>query len=990
MYLRCTRLLVTVLLVFILPSVVVHPIAASPMANAFFAPHFNGPPITPSFSMPLTPRTTAPAIQAAPISGVHRVLVVAAYFPDVNYTVSTSTLQQEWFGSTGSVAAYYSEISYGTFKLTGDVVGWYKLPYVEAHYGMSCRAINDADCSGQDQSFQIANDAVLQAEKDVNFNNYDYFVFVHSGYGQESSGIKNDVWSVTYMGGIDVQTDTRTLYTFSIVAELQADGASPIGVFCHEFAHLLNIPDLFNTNTGKTILGPWTLMDAGTWNGNPPGSSPAHLIAWGKIQLGWITGPMLAFANSGQTNTYTIDPTEVPSNNVHAVEVPIGIGTTVSQSGTESPAQYYLIEVRASIGFDSELPATGVLISYVNNNAVVGKIQLMDGHPSVAGLQDAVWITGQTFTDAKNGISITIGSKQGNSYQVTVNRGGSQPPPPIQNQNQTQTSYVDLAVTGVKAQPVVVTLPNTTVTITVQISNLGNENVSNVPVEVDLDNSVYTNLQISVGAAASTQTNFTWVSTLGNHVFRIVVDPDNIFNETNRVNNIATFDLSVGPTLTINVPLNVSAAENIWVSVDGVKYNVTAGQLQTAVSAGNITVEIQPDVIISRGIRQVFTDWSDGNSANPRRITVTQDTTLHANYVTQYLLYIDSNGGLATPSGWYLANTRVYASVTNPSIVQPNHVRLSFNGWTGNMTSASPFLAVNMTKPVFVKANWTPQYYVTIVTPVGSPIGSGWYDIGQIVTVGVKSPLVQSTNGERYLLTGWNSSVLGNNPTSQITVNAPAVLQATWKTQYELNLQSAYGNPQGAGWYDAGTSVSVNIQSPLNYPNSTRRVFTGWTGDYTGQSTNVTVQMYSPKAITANWVTEYLVTFKIVGVSNSTTLELQLNGESYQISDSNNVQVWYSAGSTINPIINQTVTYYIFAYNFAGWYDSTGNKVQTPIIVNGPENFTAQYNLGGLQLDYKSNYLSMFDVTLSRLPQSDSIPGKTISSRPLIISKQVG
>ena len=964
MSMRYTRLLVAVLFVFILPSVVMHPTAYSPRENVLLAP---------SFSMPLPPQTTAPTVQAAPISGIHRVLVIAAYFSDINYTVSTDTLRQEWFGSNQSVAAYYSENSYGTFKLTGDVVGWYKLPYPESHYGMDCNAIDDADCSGQDQSFQIANEVVSQVEKNVNFNNYDYFVFVHSGYGEESSGLKNDVWSVTYMGGVDILTSMRTLYTFSIVAELQTDGASPVGVFCHEFAHLLNIPDLFNTNTGRSLLGPWTLMDMGTWNGNPPGSSPAHLIAWGKIQLGWITGSMLAFANSGQTSTYTIDPTEVPSNNVHAVEVPVGTNTVLSQSGTPNPAQYYLIEVRASIGFDSELPTTGVLISYVDNTAVVGKIHIMDGHPSVAGLQDAVWNVGQTFTDTKNSISIAISSKQRNSYQVIVNRGGSQPPPPIQNQN--QTSYVDLAVTNVNAQPTVVTLPNTTVTITVQISNLGNQNVSNVPVEVDLDNSLYTNLQISVGAAASTETTFTWTSTVGNHVFRIIVDPDNILNETNRTNNIATFNVSVGPTLTINVPLNVSGAENIWVSVDGVKYNITAGQLQTSVSTGNITVEIQPDVNTSLGTREVFAGWSDGNSANPRQITIKQDMTLHANYVTQYLLFIDPNGGSTTPSGWYLPNTRVYVSVTNPSIVQPNHIRLSFNGWTGNMTTASPFLEVNMTQPVSVKANWTTQYHVTIITPVGSPMGNGWYDAGQIITVGVNSPILQKPDGERFLLTGWNSSILGNNPTSQITVNAPSVLLATWKTQYELTLQSSYGNLQGAGWYDAGTNVPLNIQPQLNYPNSTRRVFTGWTGDYIGPSTNVTVQMDSPKTITANWTTQYLVTFKITGLSNSTTLELKVNDTSYQISTSNNVQTWYSAGSTINPAINQTVTYYIFAYNLEGWYDSTGAKVQIPITVNGPESYTAQYNLGGLQFDYKSNYLPiMLDAIASRTRSQITVP----------------
>ena len=952
-----TRLLVAVLFVFILPSVVMQPTAHSPMVNALFAP---------SLAMPLPPVTSTPTIQAAPTLGVHRVLVIAAYFSDINYTVSTDTLRQEWFGSNGSVAAYFSEISYGTFRLTGDVVGWYKLPNPEAHYGMDCKAIDDADCSGQDQSFQIANDVVPQVENVVNFKNYDYFVFVHSGYGEESSDVKNDVWSVTYIGGVDVVTNMRPIYQFSIVAELQADG-SPVGVFCHEFAHLLNIPDLFNTHTGKAILGPWTLMELGTWNGNPPGSSPAHLIAWGKIQLGWITGPMLAFANSGQTNKYTIDPTEIPSNNVHAVEVPIGTNTVASQSGTPNVAQYYLIEVRAAIGFDTELPATGVLISYVDNTAVVGKIHIMDGHPSVPGLKDAVWNIGQTFTDAKNSISITIAGKQGNSYQVIVNRSGSQPPPPIQN----QTSYVDLAVTGVNAQPSVVTLPNTNVTITVQISNLGTQNVTNVQVQVQLDGAVYTSLQVNVGADASTQTSFTWISTVGSHTFQITIDPNNLLNDTNRANNVATFNIDVGPTLTINVPLNVTANGTLWVSVNGVKYSVTSGQLQTGVPVGNVTVQIQPDVNLSLGIRQVFTGWSDGSSANPRQIKVTQDTTLHANYATQYLLSIDSNGGSTTPSGWYPPNMRVNVSVTDPSVVEPNAVRLSFNGWTGSMTSTSSFLEVNMTQPVFVKANWTVQYYVAIVTPVGSPVGSGWYDAGQIDTVGVKSPIIQSTTGERILLTGWNSTIPGDNSTSQITVHAPVILLAKWKTQYELNLQSAYGNPQGAGWYNAGTNVPVNIQALLNYPNSTRRVFIGWTGDYNGQSTSVTVQMNSPEGITANWATQYLVTFKFVGLENSTTLELKVNNMSYQILSNGNVQAWYSAGSTINPTINQTVTYaYIFVYNFAGWHDSTGTEVQMPIIVNGPETYTAQYNLASLQLDYKSNYYpSAFDPHSATIQQ---------------------
>ncbi len=181
---------------------------------------------------------------------------------------------------------------------------------------------------------------------------------------------------------------------FSIVPELESGGASAGGVYCLEFGHDLGLPDLYDTNTGKTILGPWELMDKGAWNGNPPGSSPAHMTAWGKIQLGYISGPTLATAQDGTTSTYTVDPTEIASNNIHAIKIPLAISS-----------EYYLVEVRAQIGFDTALPAFGVLITFVNENEVVGKVHVMDGHPSVPDLNDAVWTVGQTFTDSANDVA---------------------------------------------------------------------------------------------------------------------------------------------------------------------------------------------------------------------------------------------------------------------------------------------------------------------------------------------------------------------------------------------------------------------------------------------------------------------------------------------------------------------------------------------------------------------------------------------------------
>jgi M6 family metalloprotease-like protein len=361
---------------------------------------------SPSPSMPLPIIGYAPPI--VPVSGVIRVLVVAAAYPDVNNTLSIAQLKREW---NGAVAAYYHEISYGKLTIQSDFHGWYKLPYPKAHYGKNCKSINDADCSGSDQSYQVANDVMPALQQDVNFFNYDYYVFIHSGTGQETSGVKDDVWSVTYMSGVWIRTNSKTLTKFNVVPEIEAKGAVPYGVWCLEFGHNLGLPDLYNTGSGKTILGPWELMDKGSFNGKPPGSSPAHMTAWDKIQLGFISGPMLATAYPTVNSTFTVDPTEIASTNVHAIR----IWPTIASNSS----QYYLVEVRTKSGFDSALPTEGVLITYVDETLPIGPVHVMDAHPKQPDLEGAAWNVGQTF-DTNHNLVIKIIGKVGNSYRISI------------------------------------------------------------------------------------------------------------------------------------------------------------------------------------------------------------------------------------------------------------------------------------------------------------------------------------------------------------------------------------------------------------------------------------------------------------------------------------------------------------------------------------------------------------------------------------------
>ena len=323
----------------------------------------------------------------------------------------------------------------GKLTIEGDIFGWYKLPHPESYYGRNCKAINDADCSGNNQSWKIANDTIPLAERDVNFSNYDYYVFLHTGEGQETSLKSGDIWSVTYFDQT-LKTPTGTLTKFNIVSELEAQPNVPNGVWCVEFAHNLGVPDLYDTtngpNNGKQILGPWELMDKGSWNGDPPGSLPAHMTSWAKIRLGWISGAQLLTATPGMTTTM-VDPTEVASNQVHAIKILIG--------GNQTSSQYYLIEVRQRIGFDAALPASGVLITAVNENKTVGIVRVINADPEEADLENAVWQVGQTFTDSLHNVTVTIGGESGNSYAVTVSLG-SKLSPAISLASANSTAYI--------------------------------------------------------------------------------------------------------------------------------------------------------------------------------------------------------------------------------------------------------------------------------------------------------------------------------------------------------------------------------------------------------------------------------------------------------------------------------------------------------------------------------------------------------------------
>jgi hypothetical protein len=135
-----------------------------------------------------------------------------------------------------------------------------------------------------------------------------------------------------------------------------------ISVFCHEFGHMLGLPDLYARpeNPGSEGLNVWCAMSNQVGNGRPQ-----HFCAWAKEKLGWIQPTMI---DPAVKQKLVLGPVE--DSPKECFKVPL------KADGSE----YLLLENRRKKGFDQSLPAEGLLIW-----RVVGNRPILEESHGVAG-----------------------------------------------------------------------------------------------------------------------------------------------------------------------------------------------------------------------------------------------------------------------------------------------------------------------------------------------------------------------------------------------------------------------------------------------------------------------------------------------------------------------------------------------------------------------------------------------------------------------------
>ncbi|MFJ9109149.1 immune inhibitor A domain-containing protein [Streptomyces sp. NPDC102283] len=285
-----------------------------------------------------------------------------------------------------SLKTYYEKTSSGRYSVEGEVSDWVKVPYNEARYGSNycgqtnCANVWDAVRDGvnawvADQQAKGRTDAEIKAnlaeydewdrydfDGDGNFNEpdgyIDHFQLVHAGEDESAGGGAegtNAIWAHRWYaygtnagatgpadnkaGGAQIGDTGIWVGDYTVQPE---NGG--LGVFAHEYAHDLGLPDLYDTSGGgENSVGFWSLMSAGSWLGTGKGeigNLPGDMTSWDKLQLGWLDYDK---AKAGKTSLHKLGVSEYNTKNPQAllVELPKKAVTTTVVKPAEGAKQWW-------------------------------------------------------------------------------------------------------------------------------------------------------------------------------------------------------------------------------------------------------------------------------------------------------------------------------------------------------------------------------------------------------------------------------------------------------------------------------------------------------------------------------------------------------------------------------------------------------------------------------------------------------------------------
>jgi len=349
----------------------------------------------------------AKARRAQQTTGLDRLLasrgaVILVNFADKEFK-STNAGMTEWAmgdnytynGATGSIRQYFRDQSWGDFNLEIDVVGPVNVSHNYSYYGKNDSWGNDMRADELVvEACRLAHDSLGLDFSGYDSNNdgdVDWVVILYAGKGEADGGAANTVWPHQYelhYTNKEFKLDGKWVDHYCCLNELDGTTGTRngIGTFCHEFSHVMGLPDFYATNGEEhhTLLS-WDIMDYGAYlNG---GNTPPSYSAYERWFMGWFRPRLI------NTDCKVILP---ELNEYHSACVMTEEGNDVDFILNPSPSVFYLFENRQKAGWDKYLPGSGMIItriSYsayrwsnnmVNNNANNMGVDIIEATPNTS------------------------------------------------------------------------------------------------------------------------------------------------------------------------------------------------------------------------------------------------------------------------------------------------------------------------------------------------------------------------------------------------------------------------------------------------------------------------------------------------------------------------------------------------------------------------------------------------------------------------------
>jgi hypothetical protein len=287
-----------------------------------------------------------------------------------------------------SARQYYAEVSYGAYKIRGNVEG----PF----------AYDGSACEGGPKNASV----VLRSEIETTYDNYVWYfgsVDENCGYAWGEEGSWSSPAQNTWFNG-------------------RVDG----NVFSHELGHNIGLMHASTINCeGETFsdepLG-CTTDEYGSRLSIMGTGGIGHLNAIEKWYLTWFAG--CNGVHVRQSGTFTLLPIELACNGIQALQIPMPKKFrtfSTPQSEEPTPAKYYYLELRTNQGLDTGTTAqvfvhvSDEIKPTTENSARTLLLDMNPTTPVFDGLH-----AGESYTDPSGDLTFRIESVTDEKAMVTV------------------------------------------------------------------------------------------------------------------------------------------------------------------------------------------------------------------------------------------------------------------------------------------------------------------------------------------------------------------------------------------------------------------------------------------------------------------------------------------------------------------------------------------------------------------------------------------